>query len=63
MLLGGVVGVATSTIPVALERLRVEGDLGTPLLCDADRRCGLPRARPPWKYPRKARPGTPTEKA
>jgi len=29
--------VATGTIPVALKRLRMEGDLGTPLLCDADK--------------------------
>jgi hypothetical protein len=34
-LLGGIVGVATSTIPVALKRLRMEGDFDTPLLCDA----------------------------
>jgi hypothetical protein len=46
-LLGGIVGVATSTIPVALERLRVEGDLGTPLLCDADKEvAGYPELVP-----------------
>lgn len=36
-LFGGIVGVATSTIPVALERFRMEGDLDAPLLCDADK--------------------------
>jgi hypothetical protein len=36
-LLGGIVAVATSTIPVALKRLRMEGDLDIPLLCDADK--------------------------
>ena len=34
--LGGVVGVAASTVPVALERLGVEGDLDAPLLSDTD---------------------------
>ena len=34
--LSAVVGVATSTIPVTLKRLRVEGDLDAPLLSDAD---------------------------
>lgn len=31
-----VVGVATSTVPIALKRLRVEGNLDTPLLGDAN---------------------------
>ena len=34
----GIVGVATGTIPVAFEWLRMEGDLDTPLLCDADKK-------------------------
>lgn len=34
--LGGIVGVATSTIPVTLERLGVEGYLETPLLGDTN---------------------------
>jgi hypothetical protein len=43
-LLGGIVGVATCTIPVALKRLRMEGDLDTPLLCDADKEvAGYPK--------------------
>lgn len=33
---GGVVGVATSSVPVTLERLGVEGDLDTPLFADAE---------------------------
>ena len=36
--LSAVVGVATSTIPVTLKRLRVEGDLDAPLLSDADQK-------------------------
>jgi hypothetical protein len=36
-LLGGIVGAETSTIPVALKRRWMEGDLETPLLCDADK--------------------------
>jgi hypothetical protein len=35
-LLGAVVGVATRTVPIALEGLGVEGDLDTPLLRNAD---------------------------
>jgi len=34
--LGGVVAVAASTVPVALERLGVEGYFDAPLFCDAD---------------------------
>lgn len=34
-LLGRIVGVASGTVPVALERLRVEGDLDIPLLGNA----------------------------
>jgi hypothetical protein len=36
--LGGKVGVATSTIPLALERLGVEGDLDTPLLGNTNKK-------------------------
>lgn len=35
--LGAVVGVATSTVPVTLERLGVEGNLDTPLLRNANK--------------------------
>jgi len=35
--LGGEVGVASSTVPVALEGLGVEGDLDTPLLGNTDK--------------------------
>jgi hypothetical protein len=35
---GAVVGVATSAVPVTLERFRVEGDLDSPLLGNADQK-------------------------
>jgi hypothetical protein len=35
-LLGGVVGMAPSTVPVALKGFRVEGHLDTPLFCNTD---------------------------
>lgn len=35
--LGGVVGVASSTVPVSLKRLGVERDLDSPLFCNANK--------------------------